>query len=137
MKLIPPCLTLLILILAGCSVEGYPAKVTQSEYGEQWPFTVAEGTIDCNPSVDNSGNPSVDKSDRDVVLRVGEDVYAVNSKARSTAQRTGLYKDLAEIWRDQPANNGGKVAIPDKLIQQGLKICDNQEVVTTQRYFQQ
>ena len=128
MKLIPPCLTLLILILAGCSIEGYPAKVTQAEYGEQWPFTVAEGTIDCNPSVDNSG--------RDVVLRVGEDVYAVNGKARGTAQKTGLYKDLAEIWRDQPANNGGKVAIPDKLIQQGLKICDNTGVVTTERKFQ-
>ncbi len=111
MKLIPPCLTLLILVLAGCSTGNEPTKVTQSEYGDRWPFTVPEGTIDC-------------VSRADVVLKVGEDVYAINGTARGKAKAGGPYKDLAEIWRNQPAGAEGKIAMPDDLVQKGLKICE-------------
>jgi hypothetical protein len=110
MKLIPPCLALLAIVLIGCSGGTEPIKVTQAEYGERWPFTVSEGIIDC-----------VSRSD--VVMKVGEDVYAVNGTARSKV-RSRLYKDLAEIWRNQPAGLEGKVPIPDELMQQGLKVCD-------------
>ncbi|MEP0755593.1 YebY family protein [Trichocoleus sp. Lan] len=86
-------------------------KVTQAEYGERWPFTVPEGIIDC-------------VSRADVVLRVGEDVYAINGTARGKAKPGGEYKDLAQIWRDQTADVGGKVGIPGELMEKGLKICE-------------
>ena len=117
MKLFPSYLTLLILAtLLGCSVGEGSTKVTQAEYGDRWPFTVPEGVIDCIPRPEGGAGG-------DVILAVGEDTYAGNGTARSKV-RTRLYKDLAGIWRDQPAGNEGKVPIPDELIQKGLRICD-------------
>lgn len=108
MRLKSLCLTFAALL--GCSAGNQSVKVTQSEYGDRWPFTVTEGELDC-------------LNRADVVLRVNGEVYAINGTARN---KTAEYKDLGEIWRDQPDHSEGKVPIPSEMIERGRAICSPQ-----------
>lgn len=59
-------------------------RITRSEHGESWPFTVEEGYLDCLRGFD-------------VVFRSGGTTYALNG----AAQHSG-YEPIDPIWRSDP-----------------------------------
>lgn len=79
-------------------------KVTRKQYGDEWPFTVEEGVIDCP-------KPSA------AVFRHGGKVYALNGIAMSLG-----YEELEPIWKDNPKIPGYKISI-GSMIQLALKQC--------------
>jgi hypothetical protein len=88
-----------------------PTTRTSAEYGNKWAFTVDNGELDCIPNVpgERSG---------DVILKTDQGTYAINGSAMGK----GIYKDLEEIWRDDPNNPGAKISVSD-VIDSGLDIC--------------
>ena len=86
----------------------------QSKYGEQWPLTDPEGVMAFLVA-----RAVLTVS---LVLRVGEEIYAVNDSARDTGKALEVYRELVEIWRDQPTGTDDNVPVPDELIRQGLSI---------------
>ncbi|MES2730151.1 MAG: DUF2511 domain-containing protein [Bacteroidota bacterium] len=94
-----------LLALAACSSNDHGIKVTKSEYGTKWPFTVDEGYIDC---VDN----------QEVVFRTGRKVYSL-SGATEDAQK---YLNIEYIWKEDPQVKGTKILLYP-FIEKGLKIC--------------
>jgi hypothetical protein len=88
-----------------------PKTKTSAESGNKWAFTVDNGELDCIPDVpgERSG---------DVILKTDQGTYAINGSAMGK----GIYKDLEEIWRDDPNNPGAKVPVGD-VIDSGLDIC--------------
>ncbi len=109
------CAFPVLLTLSACQGS---QSVSQSKYGDKWPFTVTQGTLDCTvvalPGVLVANSPKA------VTLKSGENTYAINGAARTHAEKFG-YKDLNEIWKDD--STGGKVPIPDEIIQKGLEFC--------------
>lgn len=83
--------------------------LTKAMFGRDWPFTVPEGVVRCEPG-------SI------VVFRAGGVDYAVNGMAMSWAKRNG-YEDLEPIWRDDPKLKGFKISI-GPIIDAGLELCD-------------
>ncbi len=73
-------------------------EVSQAEYGEEWPFTVDHGTLDC---VDNDAGLNAAA----VFRAPGIGIVALNGIARSVR---GVLP-TEEIWRDNPALPGTKV----------------------------
>ncbi|XUO88416.1 DUF2511 domain-containing protein [Halomonas sp. KM072] len=71
--------------------------VTREEYGDDWPFTVDSGRLDCR-----QGGAAVFTS--------GQWTYQLNGVASQKG-----YADLAPIWRDNPAIPGAKVSISDMI----------------------
>lgn len=81
-------------------------QISQSEYGDRWPYTVPNGILECQYN--------------DVTLTYEGVTYAINGSARDT----GKYRDLKEIWRDNPEFPGAKM--PDAgIIERGLALCSN------------
>ncbi|MEN8216563.1 MAG: DUF2511 domain-containing protein, partial [Pseudomonadota bacterium] len=58
--------------------------ITQQEYGDQWPFTVPKGELECLP-------PGM------VTFHVNDKTYALNDLALASSPE---YKDIEEILRD-------------------------------------
>lgn len=87
--------------------------ISQSEYGEKWPFTVAKGSVRCEGA-------------SWIVFESGGVAYAVNGSARSVAKSRG-WADVETIWRDDPAAQGTgttwKVSV-SPIIERGLKLCE-------------
>lgn len=76
-----------------------------------WPFTALGGRVMCL-----NGNQIVFKPD-------GGDTYAINGMARGAAKNgTANYKDLDEIWLDNPNAAGTKIPI-QPVIAIGLELC--------------
>lgn len=86
--------------------------ISQSEYGEKWPFTVAQGSVRCEGA-------------SWVVFEAGGVAYAVNGSARTVAKTYG-WAEIDPIWRDDPAAQGTgttwKVSV-SPIIERGLKLC--------------
>jgi hypothetical protein len=61
-----------------------PLLVTQEQYGDNWPFTVSQGYLECFP-------PGI------ITFKVNEKAYAVNSLATSRG-----YPKINAIWKDDP-----------------------------------
>lgn len=78
--------------------------VTREEFGDDWPFTVDSGRVDCR-----QGGAAV--------LIVDQWVYQLNGVA---AQKG--YADLAPIWRDNPEIPGTKVSV-GPMIRLALQQC--------------
>lgn len=103
-----------------------PGKVTRTQYGDKWPFTVEEGYIDC---VEYKG----------VVFRTSQGVYALNGQAKSMRDSKGerLFKDDMEIRAIDEKQTKDLMAaglprekatvyimMPD-FIAHGLKMCED------------
>lgn len=82
-----------------------PNYVSRKQFGDTWPLTVEEGHIRC-------------LSGQAVVFSAGGYVYAVNG----TAKGRDKYRDIDEIWRDDPVYPGLKINI-GPLLDYGLSLC--------------
>lgn len=89
-----------------------PLLITQTQLGEQWPFTVSQGTLECIP-------PGI------VTFQVKNKIYAVNGLASSRG-----YAEIDEIWREDPDKQGqlrvGLITKMDltNIIKKGLDLCN-------------
>lgn len=95
----------IILIATLWACAGESTTITEKEYGENWPFTVSSGSLECRRA-------------HDVVLVSDGKVYALNGKARGNKS----YRDFNEIWRDNPEFPGSKVPLGD-IISRGSELC--------------
>lgn len=89
-----------------------PLLITQTELGDQWPFTVSQGILECIP-------PGI------VIFHVNNKIYAVNGLASSRG-----YAKIDEIWREDPTKPGkwqaGLITKVDltNIIKKGLDLCN-------------
>ncbi len=109
---------LIILFLATNSHAG-SLKISKDDFGEQWPFSVSEGTLSCTA-------PST------VTFKANGVKYAVNGIARGAG-----YADIIPIWiEDEKIRKDLQKAFPDQkiddmvpnvnigpIIQKGLSLC--------------
>jgi Protein of unknown function (DUF2511) len=88
-------------------------RVTASEFGDRWPFTVAEGEIDCIRGPEESGR----RLDA-IVFRSGGKTYGLNG----AAERRGDLR-INPIWRADPAKPERRVNLAP-LLYLGARECD-------------
>ena len=81
--------------------------MTQAEFGNDWPFSVPEGTLRCEGS-EGSGS---------VTFEAGGTVYGSNG----TAKGKGL-PGIEPIWVADPAIPGTKKSV-GPIITRGLQLC--------------
>jgi len=99
-----------IFILNACSKPG--TEITEKEYGEKWPFTVASGRLECKGQA--------------VIFHTGGKSYAVNGVAKQKA-----YTAIDPIWKEDPRMKkmfGDQVDFIPKvsigpIIDAGLLLC--------------
>lgn len=92
--------TLVSLVIGTCILAcGSPpappsgVAVARVQYGDQWPFTVDSGYVDC-------------VAPGSAILRTGGATYGLNGLAKSRG-----FTDVRTIWRDDPNIPGLKVSI--------------------------
>ena len=88
-----------------------PASVTREQYGADWPFTVAEGSVRC----------LLYNSQHLALFEVDGTTYAMNGTARSVAGPRG-YHDIDDIWLDDPKIAGAKISI-SPILTLALSVC--------------
>lgn len=90
--------------------------VFAEEFGPAWPLTFETGELRCV-------SPVPGRADLHALLFVNSgQVYALNGIASSHAGARG-WKDIATIWRSNPAIEGTKVPITP-LIERATRLCD-------------
>lgn len=82
--------------------------VSREEFGADWPLTVDGGTLRCK--FPDSERPQLHA----LLIEVGEVSYALNGTAKAHASANG-WRDVKEIWRDNPRIPGTKVAVTPLL----------------------
>jgi Protein of unknown function (DUF2511) len=95
---------LAMALLAACD-EASGIEISQAEFGDKWPFTVASGRLECVP-------PSK------VIFHAGGTTYAVNGMASSDKR----YREIRPIWKDNPEIPGTKINI-GPIIDRGFALC--------------
>ena len=92
-------------------MESNEARITQAEFGDRWPFSVAEGVLRC----DGSGGTGA------VTFEAGGTVYALNGIARGDKS----LPEVDPIWLADPS-------VPPEfelsislgpIISRGLELC--------------
>lgn len=78
-------------------------KIYQSQFGDDWPFSVPEGMLECDGST--------------VTFIANKKIYAVNGLADAAG-----YEDIEEIWLDSKTPYQRKMDI-GPIINEGLKLC--------------
>ncbi|RKZ46300.1 MAG: hypothetical protein DRR16_29885 [Candidatus Parabeggiatoa sp. nov. 3] len=82
----------------------------QTEYGENWPFSVSEGVLECFP-------PGI------ITFKVKDKTYAVNGLASSRG-----YLKIDDIWRNTPTileqDTSNKKVELSPIINKGLELCN-------------
>lgn len=79
-------------------------------FGDDWPLTVDEGILSCYLR-DGGAN-------REVVLKVGDVVYAINGIAKGS----GRWAEIDPIWLDNPRIAGTKISL-QPFLDAGLALC--------------
>jgi hypothetical protein len=111
MKIFKLIVTFFLLLGASISYAG-SAKITESEYGEKWPLSVQNGTLNCTPL----GTLAI------VTFTANGVTYAVNGTAKARAKQNG-WREINEIWRDNPnPQHGPKINI-GPIVEKGLSLC--------------
>jgi hypothetical protein len=80
------------------------AHVSSAEFGEAWPFTVAEGELACDGI--------------SITMTAGGKTYAVNGMAKMEKK----WMDIDEIVKDDPASPGRKRDI-ETIVERGQALC--------------
>jgi hypothetical protein len=108
---------LLIPLILVTAIVNAPAeaarRVTASELGDRWPFTVTDGEIDCIP-----GRDELDRRHDALVFRAGGTTYALNR----AAERRGD-PPINPIWRADPAKPQRRVNLAP-LLYLAVEQCD-------------
>lgn len=115
-------LLLLAIGIASCSSKQSFKEISKSEFGDQWPFTVEKGILECIPQKKVDGLP--ENSMNAIIFTVGATQYAVNGAATAKAGENG-YQEIIEIMRDDESIGGGAKMSIQPIIDEGLKICNN------------
>lgn len=89
--------------------------VSRAEFGAQWPLTVDGGTLRCK--FPDSERPQIHA----LLIEVGYETYALNGVASRHAARNG-WRELREIWRDNPHIPGTKVPVAP-LLERAAVLC--------------
>lgn len=106
--------TIALFFLLGLSISyARSVQITESEYGEGWPLTVQNGTLNCTPL----GTLGI------VTFNSNGITYAVNGTARARARQNG-WREIDEIWRDNPNPQYGPKIYIGPLVQKGLSLCN-------------
>ncbi|HOW75701.1 MAG TPA: DUF2511 domain-containing protein [Candidatus Competibacteraceae bacterium] len=87
-------------------------EITESEYGEEWPLTVKKGTLNCT----SLGTLGI------ITFTVNGITYAVNGTAKARARQND-WREINEIWRDNPNPQYGPKINIAPLVQKGLSLC--------------
>ena len=99
-------LVILSFVFVACSDDSNRGEeISEKDYGDKWPFTVASGRVECIA-------PSK------VVFHANGKTYAVNGMASGDKR----FRDLREIWRDNPDPIFPKINI-GPIIDKGLTLC--------------
>ncbi len=87
------------------SVSADTGEISREEYGENWPFTVDSGRLECwrGPAA---------------VFVADGTVYQLNGVAKQMG-----HAPIDPIWRDNPAIPGTKISL-GPVIQRALKLCN-------------
>ena len=105
----------LLLILTTLSVVGCGSgtKISETDFGSQWPFTVSKGKLNCEGS---SGMGAVTFTANGIT-------YAVNGTAKAVAKKRNTgWRDIDEIWKASPDIPGAKVSM-GPIIEKGRSLC--------------
>ena len=100
-----------VLLLSTSLVHAGTANITESEYGEKWPLTVAGGALSCKPV----GSLGI------VTFTANGKTYAVNGTAMGQAKKNG-WKEIDEIWKPNPTIPGTKIDM-EPILDKGLSLC--------------
>lgn len=96
----------LVLILSSCA--DHSKLLLKADFGEDWPFRVEEGEVECLDGYV-------------VVFNAGGKSYALNDAARLS----GKYENVKDIIRPDANYPGQKIMMDLSLIEfEGLKLCD-------------
>jgi len=115
------CLLLLFFTISVAHAEPtLSVKVTETEYGDKWPFTVPEGIIYYEPVP--YPNPKVKLAI--LTFKVGDKIYALNGLASSRIKQRGYLK-IDEIWKPDPEIPGTKISV-SPIIDRGLKLGEKE-----------
>lgn len=110
--------TLIVIILIGWIISTLQGpennmKISSSNYGNDWPFTISSGTLSCKTI--RAG----DLEAHEVTLTANGVTYAVNGTARS--RDAGV--DVLTILKDTSFNSKARWDLVP-IIKQGLELCD-------------
>lgn len=84
-------------------------QISKETLGAPWPFSVDSGVVQCNDQ-------------RHVLFVAGGQTYAINGTARGAIKAGAPYKDLDEIWLDNPDMAGAKISV-QPVLDIGLSLC--------------
>lgn len=98
-----PCLSLLLLLPACSPDQGFATReVSRDDYGAQWPLTVEEGVLACEPG----DVATVTVSGRSYALKAlsgGDDVPADFRRIWAHVPQSGSRSDLSPLVEDAEA----------------------------------
>ena len=83
--------------------------ISKTTFAGTWPFSVESGVLQCNDQ-------------RHVLFVADGNTYAINGTARDAMKAGAAYKDVNEIWLDNPQSAGAKISI-QPVIDAGLALC--------------
>ena len=82
--------------------------ISDSDFGEDWPFSVSSGSVEC------LGDPYV------IIFNSNGRTYALNDAARATEK----FEDISVIVKADDNYPGGQVKMDLSIIEfEGLKLC--------------
>ena len=101
------CAGWLVMLTLACN--GNQKLLSNSDFGDEWPFTVNSGTVEC------LGDPFM------VIFTSGGVSYALNDAAKSS----GEFEEIEAILKIDENYQGRQVKMNTSLIEfEGLKVCD-------------
>ena len=97
----------LTLFIVSCT--NNKKDLSKSDYGQDWPFSVENGTVKCTGS------------EYHIIFVSGGETYALNEAAKTS----GEYHDIEDIIRPDANYPGRKIMMDLSAIEfEGLKLCN-------------
>ena len=93
-----------VVVAVLAAVDKDQQAISRADYGDDWPFTVEEGTLICDL--------------RQVTFAHDGVVYGLNRTARAT----GLYEDIAPLQVEDASSEDGRKSL-EPLVEDGRDLC--------------
>ena len=108
-KFIQTSIAITFLVLTACSSS--QKNISEADFGEEWPFEVKSGTIEC------VGPEYI------IIFESSGRTYALNDAARAADK----YEDISVIIKADDNYPGGQVKMDISIIEfEALKLCDKE-----------